>query len=67
LAQELGYVNVDDMMEAITLDQMAEWMAYFELHAEAQKTPARQATPAKAPRTHWLDLKGMMGTRVKPR
>lgn len=58
---------MDTMLESITLEQMYEWTAFYELQAEAQKTPAPQAPKATPPKTHWRDLKGMMGTRAKPR
>ena len=39
LALELGWWDVDAMLESMTATQYKEWLAFFQIRAERDKTP----------------------------
>ena len=43
LAKELGYANVDVMLEEMDAGQVAEWMAFGKLEEEAMRKAELQA------------------------
>jgi hypothetical protein len=45
LARELGYANVDRMLEGMTARQFEEWKAFFKIENERYENKSKQEAP----------------------
>lgn len=62
LAHELGYANVDAMLEEMSTTHIREWVAFL-AHQDETARPKPEQKDGTV--THWRDMKGLLGTRVK--
>lgn len=52
-------------MEVMPLSLLQEWGAFYQiLHGDGEG--AKSAAPTSPKRMHWRDIKGALGTLVKP-